>query len=257
MYMTAHPTNEEQPCTGWFLDNRQLLAFQSAVKACDMDALSAFFREIQRQHSAVPGKNGTIPAMQLTTLLMQTLSAEGMEREPVFDACLQLLATLPTDVCPASHGLELKRITHRTARLLSESRRTRGRSGTLLEKILDYVEENCHRDTLTLHGAAKELGFSAGYLGDYFKRVTGINFTDHLTRVRLQRACRMLADSNSKTYEIAFSCGFSNAHYFSVVFKKYTGATPTQYRARHRAGGAQTDRTFCNDLELRGKSAHG
>lgn len=124
-------------------------------------------------------------------------------------------------------------------------------------KILDYVEENCHRDTLTLHGAAKELGFSAGYLGDYFKRMTGINFTDHLTRVRLQRACRMLADSNSKTYEIAFSCGFSNAHYFSVVFKKYTGATPTQYRARHRAGGAQTDRTFCNDLELRGKSAHG
>ena len=77
--------------------------------------------------------------------------------------------------------------------------------------------------------AAKELGFSAGYLGDYFKRVTGVNFTDHLTRVRLKRACKMLADSNSKTYEIAFACGFSNAHYFSVVFKKYTGVLPSEY----------------------------
>lgn len=249
MYMTANLPDKKLPCGGWFLDNRQLLAFQSAVKACDLDALSSFFQEIQREYSVVPGKNGTIPAMQLTTLLMQTLSAEGMEQEPVFESCLQLLSTLHTDACPASPGLELKRITHRTARLLSENRRGRSRSGTLLEKILAYVEENCHRDTLTLHGAAKELGFSAGYLGDYFKRVTGVNFTDHLTRVRLKRACKMLADSNSKTYEIAFACGFSNAHYFSVVFKKYTGTTPTQYRECHRVGEAQRGITFCNSVE--------
>lgn len=244
MYVPVHPWDEKPPCGSWFLDNRQLLAFQSAVKACDLESLSTFFQEIQREYRADPCKNGSIPAMQLITLLMQTLSAEGLEREPVFDACLRYLSTLHTNSHPASPGLELKRITHGTAHLLSENRRGRTRSGTLLEKVLAYVEQNYHRDTLTLHAAAKELGFSAGYLGDYFKRVTGVNFTDHLTRVRLERACRMLANTNSKTYEVAFACGFSNAHYFSVVFKKYMGITPTQYRERQTGAGAHI--TFSN-----------
>jgi len=63
-----------------------------------------------------------------------------------------------------------------------------------------------------------------------FKRELKINFVDYLHKIRIQKAQELLKNQNLKTYQVANMVGFSNEKYFSQLFKKYTGLTPTQYR---------------------------
>uniref|UniRef100_UPI00272D2A7A helix-turn-helix domain-containing protein n=1 Tax=Vallitalea guaymasensis TaxID=1185412 RepID=UPI00272D2A7A len=59
---------------------------------------------------------------------------------------------------------------------------------------------------------------------------TGINFKTYLINKRMDKAIQLIKSTNFKTYEIAHLVGFSNPHYFSVSFRKYTGQSPTDYR---------------------------
>ena len=56
----------------------------------------------------------------------------------------------------------------------------------------------------------------------------------YLTKVRLEKAKEMLKNSDAKTYEIAEKTGFSEPNYFSFIFKKNIGMSPSQYRMKHR-----------------------
>ena len=211
-----------------YLNHEQLLAFQHSVRSGDTEELGAFFRGMREE----AWSSGTVPMIQLASALLQKLSEEGLEESAVFSECLELLVGLSWDPSGEAVLAALADLSHRTARLLNETRRLRSKAGSLMDSVLRYINQNYGNDSLTLNSAAKELGFSAGYLGDYFKRTAGINFTDYVSQIRLEKARQLLADPSRRTYEVAFACGFSNAHYFSVVFKKYMGMTPTQYRER-------------------------
>jgi AraC-like DNA-binding protein len=63
-----------------------------------------------------------------------------------------------------------------------------------------------------------------------FKKVTGINFTDFLTRMRLERAKNLLLNPNMRISEIAFEVGFQSLTHFNRVFKRILGQSPTDYR---------------------------
>lgn len=69
-------------------------------------------------------------------------------------------------------------------------------------------------------------------LSGLFKKETGTNFVKYLTDVRMEKSIQLLRTTDMKTYEIAFETGFSNPHYFSVAFKKYTGMSPSEFRAK-------------------------
>ena len=62
-----------------------------------------------------------------------------------------------------------------------------------------------------------------------FKNHTGETFIEALTKKRIEKAKILLEQGNRKTYEIAEAVGYSDAHYFSLIFKKTTGKTPTEY----------------------------
>jgi two-component system response regulator YesN len=63
-----------------------------------------------------------------------------------------------------------------------------------------------------------------------FKRETGKNFVDYLNDIRIEKAKELLKDISLKTYEVAEKVGIPDAHYFSRLFKKYVGITPTEFR---------------------------
>lgn len=65
-----------------------------------------------------------------------------------------------------------------------------------------------------------------------FKSVTGENFSDYLTKVRMNQAKLLLASSGLTSYEIAERVGYQDQRYFSKVFRKTTGLLPKQYRAQ-------------------------
>jgi two-component system response regulator YesN len=77
---------------------------------------------------------------------------------------------------------------------------------------------------------AEELGVSSNYLSTIFRKETQYSISEYLNGVRLKHAKKLLRDTNLKVYEIAEQVGFCDVYYFSNVFKKYTGVTPSDYR---------------------------
>jgi AraC-like DNA-binding protein len=96
-------------------------------------------------------------------------------------------------------------------------------------KARKLIEERSSEE-LPLTRVAKSVNISANYLSEKFKQVTGINFVNYLTRVRVEKACSLLRDSNERVSEIAFAVGFQSLSQFNRAFKKLLRKSPTSYR---------------------------
>lgn len=101
-------------------------------------------------------------------------------------------------------------------------------SGTI-RRIREYILQNYSDPELSLNKLSEKMFLTPSYISSLFKRYTNSNFKDYLISVRMKQACRLLQLTNLKTYEISAMTGYSNPQYFSVLFKKFTGETPTQY----------------------------
>jgi len=116
--------------------------------------------------------------------------------------------------------------------------KTRCRHSSIVARVLDVIREQLGNPDLSLGWVAREIVYlNADYLGKLFKRETGENFTKYVTRLRVERAKELiLAPEEPKMFEVAEAVGFGHQpHYFSHVFKKLTGFSPSEYRARFRA----------------------
>lgn len=98
----------------------------------------------------------------------------------------------------------------------------------LVNAAKKYINENYTKD-LTLNDVAAALNISHCYFSTLFKNIAGVNFVDFVTGVKINHARKLLLEGDYKIYEIARMLGYENAYYFSRVFKKVTGMTPSEY----------------------------
>lgn len=99
----------------------------------------------------------------------------------------------------------------------------------LVELAKEYVEEHYY-ENLMQADVAQKVGISAGYLSTLFQKQLSKGFIDYLNEVRIEHACTYLRQNYLKTYEIAYKVGFKDEKYFSKVFKKIKGQSPSEYR---------------------------
>ncbi|MBR6093894.1 MAG: helix-turn-helix transcriptional regulator [Lachnospiraceae bacterium] len=102
----------------------------------------------------------------------------------------------------------------------------------LSKEILDamfYMEQHYAED-LRLPLVATKTGFSEGYFSRLFSSQTGLSFTDYLINIRILRAKELLLQTNKSISEIAIETGFSGGDYFSSVFSRKEGMTPSAFR---------------------------
>ena len=92
-----------------------------------------------------------------------------------------------------------------------------------------FLAEN-YTQPVTLGEAAKMVNLSAHYFCKAFKRSTGLNFVDYLTRLRVEKAKDILARRDAKISDAAYEVGFESLSQFNRSFKKVAGLTPTQWR---------------------------
>jgi AraC-like DNA-binding protein/ligand-binding sensor protein len=85
-------------------------------------------------------------------------------------------------------------------------------------------------EELSLEQVAKSVHTSKFYFCKMFRKATGINFTDYLSRVRTERAKNLLLNPNLRISEIAYEVGFQSLTHFNRVFKRILGQSPTDYR---------------------------
>ncbi|AGC69605.1 Two component transcriptional regulator, AraC family [Thermoclostridium stercorarium subsp. stercorarium DSM 8532] len=99
----------------------------------------------------------------------------------------------------------------------------------ILRNALEYIHQH-YSEQLTLNDVAEHVYVSPSYLSRMFKKELGKNFVDYLNGLRIEKAKELLMDPKYKTYEVAEIVGIPDAHYFSRLFKKYEGLSPTEYR---------------------------
>jgi len=101
----------------------------------------------------------------------------------------------------------------------------------VITKARTFIHEH-QTEEISLSQVAKAVNMSSYYFCKMFKKVTGINFTDYVARVRIEKSKNLLLNPNLRISEIAFEVGFQSLTHFNRVFKKILGQSPTEYRAQ-------------------------
>lgn len=96
-----------------------------------------------------------------------------------------------------------------------------------LRPINAYIYEHLH-DNITSIDVANHLHLNPSYFSRYFKKLTSINFTDYIHLIKIAEAKRLLIELNETAENTAYILGYSDRAYFSKVFKKYTGISPSE-----------------------------
>lgn len=113
--------------------------------------------------------------------------------------------------------------------LYEEARRNRTLLSRLVVRARDYIRRHYGRAELSLAELSGYLGVSRSHLCYQFARETGSTFKEYLTRVRVEEAKRLLADTTLKVYQVSERVGYPNVEHFSRVFKRLTGHPPHLY----------------------------
>lgn len=111
-----------------------------------------------------------------------------------------------------------------------ERQQAENQSDSLADRAVQYMKDNFSDPDLSLVKLAEAIHVTSPYLSHLFKNETGLNFTEYLLQLRMEKSKVLLQATSLKTYEVAEAVGYTNPHYFSSSFKKYTGQPPMSYR---------------------------
>jgi two-component system response regulator YesN len=100
----------------------------------------------------------------------------------------------------------------------------------LVNEIIEYVDENYKDQNISLKILEDKMKISAVHIGRTFKAETGEHFTYYLNKVRVEKARKLLLETDLKIKEISETVGFNNIAYFYTIFKKYTNLNPGDLR---------------------------
>ena len=100
-----------------------------------------------------------------------------------------------------------------------------------IKQVLDYIETNYDKP-ITLEALSEIAILSPKYFCAFFKELTGRTPFDYINLVKIEKACLLLEENEQNILEIALSCGYSDATYFSRTFRKYKNMTPKEYKLK-------------------------
>lgn len=131
------------------------------------------------------------------------------------------------------YGIIYLLFAHLTKNYLSENTQSQNNYNcntlAVFKNIIEYIL-NHYTENISIDDLAKRSYLSKQSLYRGFKQITGTSIKSYILDLRIKKACDMLIHTNTNITEIAFSCGFNDANYFTRVFKKYTGTTPKEMR---------------------------
>jgi two-component system response regulator YesN len=125
-------------------------------------------------------------------------------------------------------------VEHTAREITSEHyEQTKNKQSSIINRVESIIHSNLHNSQLTLYGVASEMLYmNADYLGKLFKKETGERFSNYVMKARMEKAIELIGEMDDvKVFELAELLGFGdNPQYFSQVFKKHTGFTPSEFK---------------------------
>jgi len=124
----------------------------------------------------------------------------------------------------------------------------------VVHDVISYILENLS-GTVRLSEAAAIAGMTNSAFSRFFKKNTGNNFVDYVAKLRIGRACKLLAETTTPVTDICFEVGYANISNFNRHFRKERGVTPSQYKklSMQRAAASMDRATRAFE---RGREAH-
>lgn len=99
-----------------------------------------------------------------------------------------------------------------------------------IDTAIRYMKKHL-RESLSRDSVAEQVFLSPNYFSTQFKQVTGVAYGEYLTKLRMEKACKLL-EGNLPIREVAAAVGIHDAKYFSDLFCKNTGLLPSEYRRK-------------------------
>lgn len=210
-------------------ERKNTLDIQTAVKRIcaqmalqDKEGISREVKECFSQMMLLDYPRETVDSVAYT-LYIRVLSSIQEEREEAFAGFvpedIQSCADLCI-LCDKMIGQFMK---------ISELSAGKIQGGTLAAQAVEYIIEH-YSENINLNQIADHFSITPFYLSRLVKRHTGKTFTDYLTYYRILKAKEMIQKGDLSIKEITYTAGFNSQNYFSKIFKKYTGDTPSEYR---------------------------
>ncbi|REE70508.1 two-component system response regulator YesN [Paenibacillus taihuensis] len=106
-------------------------------------------------------------------------------------------------------------------------------ASAVIAKVQSFIHENLHKE-LTRDDIAASVYRNPAYLSRLYRKETGSSLSDYITEVRIERAKRLLIETNDKVSNIAEGVGYVHFSYFAKLFKKMTGLSPQEYRKMYQ-----------------------
>lgn len=108
------------------------------------------------------------------------------------------------------------------------------KNSKVIEEVKQYLDQHYHDPNLSLEIVSDQVGLTSGYIGKMFKSMVGTSFNDHVTHIRMEQAKTLLAGTSDTVALIGEQVGIYNVSYFSTLFKKKYGVTPSRYREQNQ-----------------------
>lgn len=209
-------------------DERELLNVIKLKSGKDIeDSINSLFYRIEKL--LLPFNKYKIYFIEITTSLLKIVQAYNISMDEVFGEgfnCYSHLDKFDSIEQAKTWFIE------KSISINNLIKRERIDSSKLLvEKAKEYIKQNYSNSELSVEVICSQLHVSSTYFSTLFKKGTGSSFINYLTSVRLDEAVNLLNTTDYKSYMIAERVGYPEANYFSYVFKKKFGVSPSKYRS--------------------------
>ncbi|PIE20672.1 MAG: AraC family transcriptional regulator [Neptuniibacter caesariensis] len=129
-------------------------------------------------------------------------------------------------ICAAN---QLRQILSHIALLQPLAKQKLSRGGLDIERVHSLMQAHIH-EQLDLDTLTASINLSKYHFVKKYKEITGTTPINHFIQLKIERACHLLDTTNNGINEVAFAVGYEDAYYFSRIFKKLMGVSPSQYR---------------------------
>lgn len=215
----------------YYYPEEKLSDFQLAVKSCNSSRLTSIIDAIfspQNNAISIPIMPMKVIASEMVLFLIKIACNDCESSDSLYEEGTKLFNKLNKYTSINNIAQSVLDYSQTVIQQLSHSKAKN--SSSIVDQAVTYIEENYFKSDLSLSIVAKQISVSSGYLSILFKKEKGVNFSDYVNKIHMEKSIYLLRTTKLTTYQIAEEIGFNNSHYFSLCFKKYTGVSPTEYR---------------------------
>ncbi len=218
--------NFSYPQVGY--DSEKFIAY---IKAGNDEDISSYIDSLFNELVTHGHNSSLFIIMFVTSIYVQILNllnTMDYSMESIFANPLDIYRSLTASPNIMHTKDVLKDVALKVSHYLSSKRSSKQSSS--IQKAKNYIDSNYSSPLLTLQSVAEHVNMGVCYFSSVFKQETDETFINYVTKVRIEKAKELLSTSKYKSYEVAYLVGYDNPTYFSTIFKKMTGVSPSQYK---------------------------